>query len=318
MTLDEIVKQFRSGTISKLQVSTALAKSVEPLFQIAEIMSDLDMTWTIVKGEIISTLTIPFSSLQEQAALDFLLDPKDLVQISYGYLLSGNIYEPDVFSAFCHLIKKDGVFVDVGANVGYYSILAAKAGAIVYAFEPIPATYQRLRRNIELNKLTNVKALCMGLGEKTAFEIFYYDEKIPDASSRINLDYYADGAAVQIECPVVTLDEICAQEKIERIDLIKCDVEGGELFVFRGGVQTLKKYRPYVLCEMLRKWSAKFHYHPNEIIQLFSSLGYVCIALPKLNTRGYVLERMLETTEETNFLFIPGEKVPELRFLLKE
>lgn len=318
MTFEEAVKQCRSGALSKLQAKLAFEESIKPLFQIAETMSDLDMTWTIAKGEIISTLTLPIPGSQEQTALDLLFDPEDYAQIPFGYLMSGNIYEPDVFPAFCHLITKDDVLLDIGANVGYYSILAAKAGALVYAFEPAPAIYQRLRRNIELNQLATVKTFCVGLGEKTDSEIFYYDQMCSSASSRADLDYFSDGTAVRIECPFVTLDEICAREGIDRIDLIKCDVEGGELFVFRGGIQTLKKYRPYVLCEMLRKWSAKFHYHPDEIIQLFSSLGYVCAALPKSGTgEGYLLEHMLETTEETNFLFAPSEKVTELGFLLK-
>lgn len=317
MTIDKILKQYRSGMLPKLQAATALGKSTESLFQMAEVMSDLDMTWTIANGEIIATLTLPIPGLQKQAAVNLLLDSTDFLQIPYIYLLTKEMYEPDVFSVFSHLIKKDAVFVDIGANAGYYSILSAKAGARVYAFEPIPATYQRLCRNIELNQLTGVKTLHMGLGEKAGSEIFYYDKKSSGSSSRANLDYYSDGMAIQIECPITTLDAVCAQEEIDQIDLIKCDVEGGELFVFRGGVQTLSKHRPYVLCEMLRKWSAKFHYHPDEIIQLFSSLNYVCVAIPKYGTKvGYILEHMLETTEESNFLFIPNEKMPELHSLL--
>lgn len=317
MKFEEIVKQFRSEMISKSQVATILGEMTEPLFQIAKIMSDLNMTWTIKKGEIISTLTLPISSLQKQITLNLLLDPADSSQIPYNYLITGNIYEPDVFSVFCHLIRKDDVFIDIGANAGYYSILAAKAGASVYAFEPIPETYQRLCRNMELNQLDTVKTLRMGLGEKMNSEIFYYDKKSSGSSSRANLDYFSDGMAVQIECPVMMLDEVCVRENIDRVDLIKCDVEGGELFALRGGVQTLRKYRPYVLCEMLRKWSAKFYYHPNEIIHLFSSLGYICVALSKFSMEGYILENMLETTEETNFLFVPNEKMPELRSFLK-
>lgn len=318
MELAEIVKQYRVGTIPRLQALTALAKSVEPFFQMAGIMADLDMTWTISKGEVISTTMLPFPSSQEQTTLKLTVTPTDFAQIPYFYLLDETIFESDVFPAFCHLVKKDDVFVDVGANVGYYSILAAKAGAHVYAFEPIPATYQRLCRNIEINQLATVRTFCAGLGEKADSKIFYYNQMCSSSSSRVNLACHFEGTAVQVECPIVTLDEICVQEKIDRVDLIKCDVEGGELSVFRGGVETLKKHRPYVLCEMLRKWTAKFHYHPNEIIQLFSSLGYICVALPGSNTGGYILEHMLETTEEQNFLFVPNEKMPELRSLLKE
>lgn len=174
-----------------------------------------------------------------------------------------------------------------------------------------------LCRNIALNGLTKVKPYHAGLGEKEGTDSFYYNCNVSGASSRVDLDFFSDGASKKIECPMDTLDHVCAQEQIERIDLIKCDVEGGELFVYRGGIETLRRFRPFVLSEMLRKWSAKFHYHPDEIIKLFADLDYICVALSKKEPgTGYILEHMMDTTEETNFLFVPAEKVKQVRKIL--
>lgn len=70
------------------------------------------------------------------------------------------------------------------------------------------------------------------------------------------------------------------------------------------------------MCEMLRKWSGKFNYHPNDIIELFHAFGYVCVALKKdAPGTGYVINQVLETTQATNFLFVPEEKLSSLKEL---
>ena len=88
-----------------------------------------------------------------------------------------------------------------------------------------------------------------------------------------------------------------------KIDFIKCDVEGAELFVFQGALKLLAQDKPIVFTEMLRKWAAKFDYHPNQIIELFQGLGYQCFtadAEGKLRAFGL----MDDQTQETNFFFL--------------
>ncbi len=86
------------------------------------------------------------------------------------------------------------------------------------------------------------------------------------------------------------------------IDLIKCDVEGAELFVFQGGMKAIAKCRPIIFCEMLRKWAAKFAYHPNDIVALLRDAGYRCFAAEN----GTLVEviRVDDTTQATNFFFL--------------
>lgn len=156
----------------------------------------------------------------------------------------------------------------------------------------------------------------MGLGKAKAREIFYFREKSTGSSSRADLNYPSEKAEA-IACDIDSLDHFCTMEQISSINLIKCDVEGSALFVFRGGVETLRKYRPYVLCEMLRKWAAKYDYHPNEIIKLFASMGYLCVALRRETLgAGYIMNQMTETTTETNFLFVPKERSNAVRTFL--
>lgn len=90
------------------------------------------------------------------------------------------------------------------------------------------------------------------------------------------------------------------------VDFIKCDVEGAELLAFQGAKETLQRDKPIVFTEMLRKWAAKFNYHPNEIIMLFSTFGYRCFYAD-----GEALKELLVMTDETletNFFFLHCEK----------
>ncbi len=96
------------------------------------------------------------------------------------------------------------------------------------------------------------------------------------------------------------------------VDFIKCDVEGSELFVYQGGLETLKKYKPVVFSEMLRKWSAKFGYHPNDIIALFKNIGYQCYVITVDNYLKEITE-VTEETVETNYFFLHGEKHGKIR-----
>ena len=102
------------------------------------------------------------------------------------------------------------------------------------------------------------------------------------------------------------MDTFVKDEKISALDFVKCDVEGAEYFVYQGGLETLKKFKPIIFSEMLRKWSAKFDYHPNDIINLLKQIGYLCFVI-----RGRKLEEftlMDENTLETNFIFLHKEK----------
>ena len=142
-----------------------------------------------------------------------------------------------------------------------------------------------------------------GFSNETAELTFYY---YPSGSGNASSAKLADVEGVEeVKCRVQPLDAYM-KEAGHGVDFIKCDVEGAELFVFQGAAETLKKHQPVVFSEMLRKWSAKFNYHPNEIIKLFSGLGYCCYA-----ERGGKLAEFLamdENTIETNFYFLHPEK----------
>jgi len=218
-------------------------------------------------------------------------------------------YEKEESDMMENLVADGDTFFDIGANIGWYSIniAASRRATQVHAFEPIPTTYAELNKNIALNAPSRIAPHNFGLSDKRGeFTFFYHPEGSGNASA-VNVSGRADIHTAQ--CQVRTLDDYTA-ETGTRVDFIKCDVEGAELLVFKGGAQTIARDKPVVLSEILRKWSAKFDYDPNEIFTLFRGLGYRAFTVKGGQLRPFG-EMTLETVE-TNFFFLHPEKHQEL------
>jgi len=216
-------------------------------------------------------------------------------------ILNFGAYEKADSDLLFRLLEDHMCIFDIGANVGWYSLNFAQAlpTTTIYAFEPIPATFGYLQANISLNQATQVHPHNFGFSDREAELTFYFDPQGSGGASAVDL--HGTGVAQKIECKVRRLDDF-VEASGERVDFIKCDVEGAELFVLQGGVETLRKYKPVVFAEMLRKWAAKFNYHPNQIIELMAGLGYCCFV-----GRGGKLKEIKtvnEDTAETNFFFL--------------
>jgi FkbM family methyltransferase len=213
--------------------------------------------------------------------------------------------ESDMIESLIYSGSGKKLFFDIGANIGWYSIMVAKSNrnVSVHSFEPIPKTYQSLVKNIDLNSLPNISTHNFGFSDKSGeFDFYYYPEGSGNASSA-NVTGRSDIEVVK--CKVKTLDEYVTESNMQ-IDFIKCDVEGAELFVFKGGMDTIKNSKPIVFSEILRKWSEKFNYNPNEIFSLFYNLGYQSFTVE--NNYLKIFGNMEESTVETNFFFLHVEK----------
>ena len=171
------------------------------------------------------------------------------------------------------------------------------------SFEPVPIIFNQLLENIRINGLTNIKVFNFGFSNIEGEFPFYVDNKLLAASSMANL--YNNSEIDLINCKVKELDHFIEQTKIKP-DFIKCDVEGAELLVFSGGLKTINKFNPIIHSEMLRKWTAKFNYHPNEIIRFFSNLNYRCFSV--IDDRLKSIDRITEDTTDTNFFFLNNDK----------
>ena len=171
------------------------------------------------------------------------------------------------------LLPEDGVFLDVGAYFGWYSLVVAseKAGATVHAFEPVPASGARLEENRRLNVIGNVTLhrAAVGAEEGTA------EIELPPASNGGSAHLSsASGDAPREKVRVTTLDSVVEEEELARVDVVKIDVEGAEVEVLRGARRMLERFRPELVMELnpsaLRERGAE----PRELLDALAELGY--------------------------------------------
>ena len=197
-------------------------------------------------------------------------------------------------------------FFDIGANEGWYSfhMMSRLPDILCYSFEPIPETYHRAKANLQINGMSVENLFNIGLSDVEKREIFYFDNAESGATSMQNIREKKN--ITEVECSLRRLDNVVEELGIASMDLMKIDVEGSELMVLKGGMHSIEKYKPVIFCEMLRKWSAKFGYHPNDIIHLLEGTGYKCYVqngAGGLKEFGYVTDE----TVETNYFFLHPE-----------
>ena len=203
------------------------------------------------------------------------------------------------------LIHPGMTVFDVGASIGWYVIQLNQLvpDLQIYAFEPAPQTYSYLTSNLKLNNISDIKEFNFGFSNEAGTHTLSFD---PSISANASMRNVAEKEGIeQVECRFQKMDDFVESEGVQ-VDFIKCDVEGAELLVFQGGLESIKKHQPIIFSEMLRKWSKHYDYHPNDIIKLFSDLGYGCFTIKE---GGLVpFKEMDDETIETNFFFLHSEK----------
>lgn len=312
MTVIELRDAFKAGKIEKRLYWRMLRERFLPLIELQKSIKDSgnDCSVEINSNDIVLTMD------GVKLAFDF----SQTFCRAEGILSLGGNPEQEDFDYISSLIKPGDVILDIGANVGLVSISLLKAQPEVgkiYAFEPLPDTFAKMKHNIELNgRLEKIHPVNVGMSDKMGEVVFFLPGAAEAASMQPNMDEFymqesVDGQYTgvkkmdKVKCKVTTLDEYVAENNIDRINFIKIDVEGNEKNVLAGGADVLKKHHPIVYCEMLRKHAARFGYHPNEIIEDMRKLGYSCYTL--YNGELIPFLEMTEETVETNFFFMYGK-----------
>ena len=164
-----------------------------------------------------------------------------------GLFLKGIDYEPEL-KYLKYLIDENSVFIDVGANTGIYSMIAAKIignrGTVV-SIEPFPEMCVRLIKNAEINNFSNVRVRTFGASDTTEVKTFWLNSNKPNSFSfSIKV-----GNAKSLSFLTVSLDELFEWEKLDRLDYIKIDAEGEEDKVIKGAERIIQKYKPIIQAE---------------------------------------------------------------------
>jgi FkbM family methyltransferase len=179
-----------------------------------------------------------------------------------GLLPRGQLELP-VQEALRRLLGPGMVFYDVGANIGFFTLVAGRIcgprGAVV-AFEPVPSSAAAVRENAALNGLANVTVLQCAAGERSGRAAL----SVPDDASWARLASGGERGDVEVE--VVAVDQLVEAARIPPPHVVKLDVEGAELGALRGMRRTLTAHAPAVICEL--------HGTAREFVELMGELGY--------------------------------------------
>src|ERR1051325_3823426 len=180
---------------------------------------------------------------------NFMMLPNLLEPVGLSLWMDG-VYEPDVMRFLKESIRPDSVMVDIGANIGAFTIPLARhvnRGGRVIAIEAAPSVAPVLRMNVERNHLTNVVVVeCAASTGDTSYVQFY----------EAPLDHFGMGSSAPqfgvspIEVKAQSLDQIVAANAVSQVDVIKVDVEGYEAHVFQGAENLLHfRHRPRIVFE---------------------------------------------------------------------
>jgi FkbM family methyltransferase len=217
--------------------------------------------------------------------------------------LTGNLYcglhEFADMGYLLHALDPEDLFVDVGANVGSYTILACAAvGARGYCFEPVPSTYRRLMDNLRINDLLGrVEALNIGLSDKPGELAFTADENAANHVLAVN-----ETSSDSVRVKVLPLDAILGEDEPS---IMKIDVEGFETLVLGGAHTTLSRTTLHSVIMELNGSGARYGFADKKLLELMSGYGFSTYRYEPFSRTLSSLEG--RNASSGNTLFLRGE-----------
>jgi len=175
-------------------------------------------------------------------------DKNDLIQKE---IMDKKTWEPNLVKAIYELFNEsrthNKVFIDCGANIGFFSLLCSSLGCSVYSIEMDKLLCKDIKSNFKLNEFKNIKIINKALSNKNDEKLYYAIRKENNRGSQLIVDNITNNLSSSI-----TLDKIIEENKIEEVFLIKIDVEGYEKNVLEGLCKNFGKVK-YFIVELAKK-----------------------------------------------------------------
>mgnify|MGYP000061752300 CR=1 FL=1 len=235
------------------------------------------------------------------------LDINEYTQCGYYFHESNN--------DLINLIKLGGdVFIDIGANIGFFTIIAAQKFNNVLSFEPTPISLSHLRDNIKLNEIENIEIFECALSDKLGRLNLNVNPLNSGGNSLNNfsssmIEKSSRNDWTSFDVDVKTLDNILLNKKItiNSLDLLKIDIEGHEVPALKGSINTISKYKPLIYAEVGRSKG-----NMDKILEI----------LPKYYSPFYISQlEIIEFKQGSvpmDILFVPNDKLDIIRKKLKQ
>jgi len=214
-----------------------------------------------------------------------------IIKVNYGVfqcidsasvLVVSPLYERSVVELLTNKLHNNinDVFIDVGAHIGKYTILAAKIAqeGLIIALEPHPANYKLLLKNIRLNELQNVITLNVAAWNKDCIMKLFVGKNSETHS--LARKAHENVTEKYFYVKAFKLDNVVKKLGLRRIDWVKIDVEGGEIEVLEGMSDILRKYKPRLIVEV-------FKYNYRRFAELLKSCHYKFTPIIEYENHGY-------------------------------
>lgn len=228
------------------------------------------------------------------------LDAHDSLNLSID-----GVYEVEQTNYIKSILKSGDQVLDIGANIGYYSLIIAKKigpNGKVYCFEPDANNFKILSKNISQNNYSNVSALYNAAvsNENGSLKLF-----ISSVNSGDHRTYSSENDRNFVEVKALRLGDVPELKEI-KIRLIKMDIQGWEMYAVRGMAHLIEQSKPIVISEF---WPIGFkmsNTDPDEYFQFFQRLGYKLFTITETGLKPVTKEELYAeyTAEKRNFTSI--------------
>ncbi len=219
------------------------------------------------------------------------------------HLLWYGFYEKSESRTMQTFISSNTIFIDIGANVGYYTLLAAhiiKNGQ-VYSFEPVSSTFNKLLRNISLNGFSTIQCTQKAISNFNGKANVFISNDCNSGMSGLQFAENFSGKTEIIDC--ITLDQAVEDYRIPKVNIIKIDVEGSEVNILKGMEMVLNVYKPILLIEISAETLAMHNEKIGTVYDLLFAKKYVAFQVIDIN----VLKQVYYPQEADMMFFFPDD-----------
>jgi len=251
----------------------------------------------IIQWEVVRLFGKPIHYLYDNT-LSVLLYPNDGVARLVYYF---DYHESVEFCFLKHLLSQDMICLDIGANIGMYSLFMSKRSKFVYAFEPQAQSVNRLNKSIADNHIYNIKVIQKAVGDKSGTLSFHF---VKEDSAKSYITSAADVYSCLVD--VVSLDDYFNENLIEKLDYLKIDAEGAESAILQGAIRTIKKYRPIIQVEFVAEFQTRNSNNAFRPSDFFRDMGYEVFHIDEATCK-------LIPGMSWNSIVVPAEKMIDLR-----
>ena len=217
-------------------------------------------------------------------------------------IIQDGLFEESSTAAVKKIIKKSDIVMDIGANIGYYSVIFSKQvgpKGKVYAFEPLTEYREVLEMNLSANRIKNCIIENNGLSDREQKLILY----VNDSSATLHpLD---ENFQRKEKINSITLNSFVRDNKIDKLNFIKIDVDGHEPAVLNGAWETIRKFKTVVLLEISHLHYLKYGINVWDFYDILKNKGffiYTEIDLKKINNKNEFLMNCCNFNHSTNII----------------